>query len=343
MDSLTFLDNPAKHKPQPVYAVHGDEAFLKRRALAALRQRILGPDEGGFGLSTHPGDKAVWAAVRDDLETLPFLSPRRLVVVENADPFVTRERSRLEKYIGEHPPGSTPPAGVLVLELASLPSNTRLAKLLGDAGSIVCKTPKAEELPKWCVEWSAAQHDKPLAAAASRLLVDLVGSDMGQLDQELAKLAAYVGSAARIETQDVDRLVGSSRAEDTWKIFDLIGGGRMAEALAMLNRLLDQGEDPLRLLGAFSWHLRKLAQAARLVAQGSSVADALEQAGVQPFARRQAEQQMRHLGRRRLDSLYDWLLQTDFGIKGASTLPPRTLLERLVVQLARSRSTPSHA
>jgi DNA polymerase-3 subunit delta len=338
MDSLTFLANPGKPKLQPVYAVHGDESFLKRRVLAALRERVLGSDESGFGPSSHTGDKATYAAVHDDLETLPFLSPRRLVVVENADPFVSRERSRLERYIGEHPPGSTPPAGILVLELQSLPSNTRLAKLLGEAGSLVCKTPKSEELPKWCMEWSADRHGKTLPAAAARLLVDLVGADMGQLDQELAKLAAYAGSASRIEAADVDKLVGSSRAENTWKIFDLIGAGQTGESLTLLNRLLDQGEDPLALLAAFGWQLRRLAQAARLLAQGTSLGDAVEQAGVPPFARRQAEQQMRHLGRRRLDLLYDWLLQTDFGIKGASPLPPRTLLERLVVQLARRRA-----
>jgi DNA polymerase-3 subunit delta len=343
MDSLSFLDNPAKHKPQAVYAVHGEEAFLKRRVLLALRARVLGPDDGGFGLSSHPGDKATWAAVHNELQTLPFLSPRRLVVVETADPFVTRERGRLEKYVTEHPPGTTPPGGILVLELQTLPTNTRLAKLLGEAGTIVCKTPKAEELAKWCTEWSEAQHGKPLAPAAARLLVDLVGQDMGQLDQELAKLSVYVGEATRIESTDVDKLVDNSRAADTWKILDLIGAGRTAESLTLLNRLLDQGEDPLRLLGALSWHLRRLVQAARFMAQGTPLGDALEQAGVQPYARRQAEQHMRHMGRRRLDSIYDWLLQTDFGIKGASPLPPRTLLERLVVQLARSRNPQSHA
>jgi DNA polymerase-3 subunit delta len=80
-----------------------------------------------------------------------------------------------------------------------------------------------------------------------------------------------------------------------------------------------------------------LAQAARLHSQGESVPDALEHAGVPPFGRRSAEQQVRHLGRRRLDLIYDWLLETDLGLKGGSQLPPRTLLERLVVQLARKR------
>jgi DNA polymerase-3 subunit delta len=44
---------------------------------------------------------------------------------------------------------------------------------------------------------------------------------------------------------------------------------------------------------------------------------------------------MKHLGRRRLGKLYDWLMEVDLGLKGGSLLPPRTLLERLVVRLAR--------
>jgi DNA polymerase-3 subunit delta len=158
---------------------------------------------------------------------------------------------------------------------------------------------------------------------------------MGQLDQELAKLAAYVGEAKKIDADDVDRLVGNSRAENTWKVFDAIGSGRPGEALALLDRLIVQGEDPMRILGAFSMQLRRLAQAGRLAQQGLSLPAALDRAGVPPFAQKGCEQQLRHLGRRRANRLFDWLLEVDLGMKGSSQLPPRTLLERLIVQLAR--------
>ena len=104
----------------------------------------------------------------------------------------------------------------------------------------------------------------------------------------------------------------------------------------MLDRLFEQGEDPFKLLGAFSHHLRGLARAARIHARGTALSAAVAQAGIPPFGARGAEAQMRHLGRRRLDRLYDWLLQIDLGLKGSSQLPPRTLLERLVVRLARA-------
>jgi DNA polymerase-3 subunit delta len=328
MDALAFLDRAGCSPVKPVYVVTGDEDFLKRRVLLALRQLVLGADEG-FGLSTHPGDKAVWAAVREELETLPFLGPRRLVVVENADPFVTRCRSLLEKYLDR--PASS---GVLVLDVKSWPSNTRLAKAIDPGATIQCKAPAAHKLPEWCVQHAAA-HGKQLTVAAARMLVDLVGPEMGLLDQELAKLASYVGEAARIDAGDVDKVVGNSRAESIWKIFDAIGAGNTGEALTILARLFDQGEDPIRVLGAFSSQLRPLAQVARLALQGTPLPAALEKAGVQAWKQKACEQQLRHLGRRRAGALFDWLLEADLGMKGSSQLPPRTQLERLVVQLAR--------
>src|SRR5205814_2556324 len=111
------------------------------------------------------------------------------------------------------------------------PANTRLAKLVPDASTITCKAPPPYKLPEWCIRWAGAHHGKQLSLAAGRLLVDLVGADMGQLDQELAKLAVYVGKAAKIEPEDVDRLVGSSRTENIFKIFDALAERRPADAL----------------------------------------------------------------------------------------------------------------
>ena len=45
-------------------------------------------------------------------------------------------------------------------------------------------------------------------------------------------------------------------------------------------------------------------------------------------------QQHAHLGPTRVDRLPALLLQTDLDLKGSSTLPPRAVLERLVVELA---------
>ncbi len=336
MDSRAFLEKATNSpgslakKLQSVYVLYNDEDFLKRQVVAALRKLVFEANDNEFGLSTHAGDKADFAAVRDELETVPFLSPRRMVVVENADPFVTRYRAALEKYLNQ------PPAfGILVLDVKSWPSNTKLYKMVDSAGAISCKAPPAYKLPDWCMAWARSHHGKELPLAAARLLVDLVGPEMGILDQELIKLAIYVDTAPKIQSADVDKLVGSGRVQKTFKIFDAIGAGRPGEALIILDRLFDQGEDALAILAALGWQLRRLAKVAGLSRQGIPLYAAMERAGVQAFAQQGIERQLQYLGREGAGRLYDWLLDADVGLKGGSQLPERTLLERLVVQLAR--------
>ena len=331
MEALDFLSKARKSKPQQVYVLHGDEDFLKRLARTALEELLLEGADPALAIASFPGEEADWSVIRSELATVPFLSPRRVVIVEQADPFVTNFRAQLEKYVGQ------PAAGVLILEVRTWPSNTRLAKLVPAEVTIACKELKAQQMPGWCAQRASAIYQKKLPNAAAQLLIELVGPSLGVFDQELAKLAAYVGDRAAIETEDVDRLVGRSRQAETFKIFDAIGDGRSADALAILHRLYAQGEDPLAILGAFSWKLRRLAQVNRLTQQGMSMSQALAEVGVRDFAMRSWEQLLQHLGRRRLDHLYEWLLEVDLGMKGGSQLAPAVQLERLIARLSQPR------
>src|SRR5947209_4201094 len=146
MDALPFIEKAAKSKPQPVYVLTGDEAFLKRQALAALDSLLLGDADAEFARTVYPGVTAVWSTVRSELDTLPFLSPRRVVVIDQADPFVTNVRQVLEKYVAA--PAKN---GVLILDVKTWPSNTKLAKAVPDSATIVCKSPRPQDLPRWAV------------------------------------------------------------------------------------------------------------------------------------------------------------------------------------------------
>jgi DNA polymerase-3 subunit delta len=335
MDALPFLDKPAKGKRQPVYVLSGDEDFLRRRCRDAIIALVLGDADPSFAVSSYVGDKLDFSTVRNDLDTLPFLAPARVVVVEQADPFVTEHRPALEKYVA-----APSTVGVLVLEVKSFPGTTKLAKALPEAAKVECKAPPAYKLPDWCVGWAKARHGKALHPDAAGLLVELVGPQMGLLDQELGKLAVAVGNRPAIAPADVDQLVGRSRAANVFRIMDRIGEGKPAEALAILGELFEEGEEPLAVLGPLSAQLRKLAAVGRLIAQGRPLGPALDEAGVPqwPDARKSVERQLKHLGRRRLDQLTDWLVEANLGLKGGNPLPPRLQLERLVVTLARPRA-----
>lgn len=330
MDALTFLDMGGKAKVFPVVVLAGDEDFLKRECLRVLSEAYLDGADPAFALTRFAGDQAEWRDVRSELETAPFLSPRRVVAVDAADPFVTKHRASLEKYVA-----APAASGVLILAVKTWAATTRLAKQVPEAATLVCKAPPANRVAPWCVKRAESAHGKTLPADAAAWLVELAGPELGRLDQELEKLAIYAGPAKAISAADVTALVGRGRAAETFKIFDAIGQGKAAEALAILDRLFVQGEAAMAILGAFSWQLRRLAQVSRTVRAGRTIMQAFDECGIPPFARGGIEQQLRHLGRERMDQIYEWLLEVDLGLKGGSELPDRVQMERLVVRLAR--------
>ena len=326
MDSLTFLKDEGP--VGPLYVLYGDEPFLKRRVLLSLRERALGPEGDAQSVATHTGATATFAEVFDELQTLPFFTRRRVVVVEEADPFVTEHRTQLERKFG-----NLPASGVLILEVKTWASNTRLAKMVPNLAAIECKVLKQNMLPAWCSNWAASQYQKQLPAPAAAMLVDYVGPEMGLLDQEILKCSIYVDPRRTIEMEDVDRLVGNNRSESIFKMFDAMAEGRTAQALGMFERALDQGEEPFKIMGAFNSQLRRLAKAHRLAARGKNLRDALATAGVPPFAISSSESLLRQLGQRRLRRLYDWLVEANLDLRGNSPLPERMILERFLVRL----------
>ncbi len=344
LHALDYLAEAAKIKIPAACVAFGDEPFLKSAVVASLRQEALGEGDAEFSLSRFEGGASEARAVFDELSTVAlFGSGRRLVIVEDADDFVSRNRAALEAYVA-HPSH----AGILLLAVDTWPGNTRLAKAVAAEGlAIECKLPPAARLLKWLESTASNRYRVKLPRDAAELLLEIVGNEMGMLDQELAKLAA-AAQGAPITAELVQRLVGGWRAKTAWDMLDAALEGRVRQALVELDRLLLAGETPIAVLGQIGSSLRRFAAAAQLIesAEGAgrrtNLRQALEAAGVKavPFIMNKAESQLRQLGRHRAAQLQRWLLETDLALKGSSSSPTkaRIQLEQLLVRLSAKSS-----
>jgi DNA polymerase-3 subunit delta len=266
-----------------------------------------------------------------------FGAARRLVIVEDADTFVSQYRGELEEYAGR-------PArdAVLVLDVKTWPSNTKLAKAVASTGlAIDCATPKERPMKTWLVQHAKAVHQVRLDAAATDLLFELLPPELGILVQEVAKLALMVGPERMIDAKLVGDNVGGWRARTTWEMIDAAADGRADVALGQVDRLISAGEKPHGLLPQMASSLRRFATAAQLIEAAEKdkrrlpVRDALSQAGVLPFKLSDAERQLRRIGRERAKRLTSWLLAADLAMKGHNSSDDRARieLERLIVRL----------
>jgi DNA polymerase-3 subunit delta len=328
----------------PVCAIFGEDAFLKRHALHRLRDAVLEGDEAEFSSSTFDGDTAEWRDVHEELATVAmFGGGKRLAIVDDADSFVTKYRPQLEDYVAK--PRRT---GVLVLDLKTFPATTRLYRSIAADGLLINgSAPTGVALTRWLATWARQTHQVELPVASAEVLVDLVGPELGLLDQEVGKLALMTGDGKKITPELVNRAVGSWRTKTTWSMLDAALDGNPREAMMQLDRLLAAGEQPVGILAQVGATLRRMAAATRMIIDGEragrriSPRQGLEAAGVNAYFLANVERRLRLLGRRRGAKLYQWLLEADLDLKGNSPLPPRLILERLVLRLAAQPEQPS--
>ena len=86
---------------------------------------------------------------------------------------------------------------------------------------------------------------KQMTAQAADAFTGLVAANYRELANELEKLFVYVGKKPEITEGDVRAIVSPSRQAVIWELTDALGMRRLPQAIAALENLLGQGEQPI--------------------------------------------------------------------------------------------------
>jgi len=236
-------DSPA----ESLYVLQGPDTFLRRRHL----ERLIAQFADAAGIPPIRFDStATPAEVLDELRTAPLLGSGRLVIVEDADAFLSTNADVLGRYLQ-----APCPTGTLILILDAAP-RAKAARSVVDAGEVIsCQSPDAEKLPAWATQ-AARRRGKSLSADAAEQLVWSVDAKLDRLDAELEKLCLYVGDREQITTEDVTAAVVSSVGARPFALANAVGRQRPAEALLELARSMTRRGDEFMVMGQLGWHLR---------------------------------------------------------------------------------------
>ncbi len=246
-------------KVHPVYAVVGHDRFLRGEALDSILHE-LAPHVDATGPTSLDGKSASLTDVLDEVRTPSLLGGRRVVIVDNADEFITEHRESLEKNCADPALG-----GCLILLCDSMPKNTKLRKIIAAAGEVVeCEPPKTWAIPGWMVRRAKDAYAKKLNQDAAQMLKEHVGDSLGAIDAELAKLASYVGDRTEITLQDIEAATGENRQEKVFGVMDAITSGDAAAGLRLWEQVLSTDRAaPEKAIGGLAWSARRLLEARR--------------------------------------------------------------------------------
>jgi DNA polymerase III subunit delta len=246
---------------KPVYALVGSDSFLQLQKLNELLSLSPGAQRIDFD-----GERADLAEPLDELRSFAMFGTGKIVVIQSADDFVSRFREQLEEYVA-HPSGSA----TLVLRMSSLPKGQRIYKAIAAAGIIEeCEPPK--DLARWIADRGKSAYKLTVDPNAARLLADLIGDDLGRLDNELAKLAISAKDGKITGDQIADG-VAFQRERQMSELTNAVASGRPAEAIKRWRQLVRN--DPSTEFRAVTWlaiWLANVRKALAMLKQGTSAA-----------------------------------------------------------------------
>jgi DNA polymerase-3 subunit delta len=314
-------DSPA------IYVLTGSDALLRDHWKKSLLDELLGDADRQLALSTFEPD-APLAEVLDTLRTPPLLGPpKRVVVVRDADTFISAHRDALAKCLA-----NPPKSGVLLLLCANLDKRTRFAKALKPpvAKVIECNAPEGAALVQW-IQQAAGQYGKTLAGPVSEMLATGIGSDLATLYNEIAKLATYVGDNPQITIDDVTAVVTASASPENFALVNALVAGDVARALDTLQSTLTVRGAEFAIMGQIAWHMRRAMQISAAVAEGQSPSAAMKTAKIWGNQQRDYQNLIQRRPLTKLRSDMRRLIATDLAMKSGQQAKPA--MQQLLIAL----------
>jgi DNA polymerase-3 subunit delta len=324
----TELERSLREDPRPLYLLVGSERYLRDAAArsiteAALRGTLLREfNEASFNLLRDAVQSAVAAA-----EQLPMMSERRVVRVRDFARLREADEETLIRYLNNPSPST-----VMIFIADDLDKRKRSTKTLLD-NCVVVDFPQLKDAE--AKAWAKSRLKELKVTADDAVLseiISLVGTDVQTLFNEIDKLASAVADTGRLTSSAVDELIGRSRELSNFELGAHLLANNRKRALETLHRLLDDGAEPVMLIGLIAGNYHRLALAKYLLAKGGRE-EVFRNISLPPFKR---DAYIANLQRNDATKIARGLQLTaaaDLAIK-TSQATPRLQLELLVCELA---------
>jgi DNA polymerase-3 subunit delta len=325
----TELDRSLREGLRPLYLLLGPETYLRRVAAqtiteAALSRTLLREfNESAFTLLSDSVQSAIAAA-----EQLPMMSDTRVVRVRDFARLREADEDILIRYLN-----NPSPTTVMIFIADDLDKRKKSSKVLLDTCTVVEFSPlKDAEAKAWAKsrlkELEVSADDQVLSE-----LIRLVGTDVQTLANELEKLASAAAGTNRITLDLVDELIGRSRELSNFELADHLMAGNRKKALETLHRLLEDGAEPVMLVGLIAGNYHRLALGKHLLARGGRE-EVFRNISLPPFKRDSYISTLQRSTAAKIARGIQLTAAADLAIK-TSQATPRLQLEMLVCELAR--------
>lgn len=309
----------------------GEDFYHLDAAQKALLGALVPTEAGEMALTVYGDQRVELSTVISAARSMGMFAAQRVVLVRDMSA-VSGEIDALEAY-AENPPARS----YLLIRAPKLDRRRKFDQALLKHSRVLA-FPATDPLRAGAlggaVAGMARKKQLEIDRQAASMLAELCAGDFYRIDSELDKIRAWMGDRPRsVDTEIVREVASGSALLSGWELAGAIGRGDRAAALASARRLVEAGEEPLRIVGGLAFRARGMMQAKAMIARGMNAQQAIRAARLFGDS---SQQMARGISRYTVDELLRFpshLLEADRTLKSRS-VPKQAVMEALVDRMS---------
>jgi DNA polymerase-3 subunit delta len=314
----------------PLYLFYGEEEFLIQEAVDLIIKKVVDPGARDFNFNALYCRDTPASEIVNLCQTLPFMSEKRLVLARDFDALKAADLDELMPYLNNPSPSTC----LVMVSHQGRYDKKSVTSAVEARGAVTRFFPLLDrEIVVWIEGWARARG-LSLQRDAAQYLWQAIGNNLQKIGNELEKVEIYIKEKKTITFEDVKAAVGDFREYTPFDLAAALGSKNRDKALLILSRLLQEGEQPVGLLGSIAWNFRRLLQAKAMEAAGTGPDDIMKKLRPPVIFHQVAQfkSQMKSFSLDELRETFDVMLSTDKTLK-SSGLSGRLVLERMILKL----------
>lgn len=227
----------------PVYVFAGPEAFLKDKVFAMMAQKLVPAEDQAENITRVVSNGKELPETLNQIFSFSFNPCPRLFYIQEIDSVTAKQR---KEFIDRLHQGGIPASTFIIFAVGDARIATEIAaKFKQQSERIDFWAPFANQLGAW-VKRETAELGAEISSEAADLLIELAGSDLAMLHQEITKLAMGAGGG-KIGLAEIKNGVAYLRQDTVFDFLEAFGRRSPAKALRCLESLINRGEAPQKI------------------------------------------------------------------------------------------------
>jgi DNA polymerase III subunit delta len=299
--------------------LYGKDSFRSRQQLKKMIDKFKSDrDPDGYNVARLDCEKEETGKVLEQLLAIPFLAPKRMVVLENLLASKNKElRADILKRVEEK---TLPETNIIIFwegndKFRTKDAKAFMARLVKEKYVQLFDELSGAKLSGW-IAGEVASRDGKINNPAINYLSQHVGGDMWRLNALIDQLIVY-RSGEDIRVEDVELFLEQKVDDNIFNLVDAIVGGRTEKVFGMIQEQYRQGKDPLYVFAMILRQFRILIELRDLFDRDSSMQSNVmaKKLGIHPFVVKKSFPFVQRYDMERLKNIYKQLLEFDIQTK----------------------------